>query len=133
MPLIYNGQESGFNRSLKFFDKDIIDWDHFQLSGFYTQLDKLKNENKALSAGAAGGKMIKVNTDNDKNIYSFLRVKDKNTVFVIFNLSSMEQKATLNGDSYAGDYKSLFDNQDIHLDGSLTVSLKPWEYRVYVK
>jgi Alpha amylase, catalytic domain. len=26
MPLIYNGQEVGFNRRLEFFEKDIIDW-----------------------------------------------------------------------------------------------------------
>jgi 1,4-alpha-glucan branching enzyme len=133
MPLIYSGQESAFNRSLKFFDKDIIDWDNYPLAGFYTQLDKLKKENSALSAGAAGGQMTKVVSDNDNNVYSFLRKKDNNTVFVILNLSASEQKATFNGSSYAGDYKSLFENKDIYLDGSLSVSLKPWEYRVYYR
>ena len=76
--------------------------------------------------------MIKVASDNDKHIYSFLRKKDNNTVFIMLNLSPSEQKATLKGNSYAGDYKSLFENKDIHLDGSLAVNLKPWEYRVYV-
>ncbi len=133
MPLIYSGQESAFNRSLKFFDKDRIDWDDYPLAGFYTQLDKLKRGNMALSAGSAGGKMVKVDSDNDKNVYSFLRIKDDNKVFVILNLSHVEQKATLKGNSYAGDYKSLFENKDIHLDGNLTVTLEPWEYRVYCK
>ncbi len=133
MPLIYSGQESAFNRSLKFFDKDIIDWDNYSMADFYSQLGKLKKENMALSAGSAGGKMIKVASDNDNNVYSFLRKKDNNTVFVILNLSSVEQKATLKGNSYEGDYKSLFENKDIHLDGSLSVTLKPWEYRVYYR
>ena len=133
MPLIYSGQESAFNRSLKFFDKDFIDWDDYPLEVFYTQLDKLKKENVALSAGSAGGEMIKVASDNDKNIYSFLRKKDNNTVFVILNLSSIEQKTTLKGNSYTGDYKSLFENKDVHIDGNLSLTLKPWEFRVYYK
>jgi 1,4-alpha-glucan branching enzyme len=133
MPLIYCGQESAFNRRLKFFDKDIIDWDNFPMAGFYSTLDKLKKENPALGNGSAGGEMIKVASDNDKNVYSFLRKKDNNNVFVILNLSPVEQKATLKGNSYAGDYKSLFENKDIHIGRSLAVTLKPWEYRVYFK
>jgi hypothetical protein len=93
----------------------------------------MKKENPALANGSAGGEMIKVASDQDKYVYSFLRKKDNNAVFVILNLSSVEQKATLKGSSYAGDYKSLFENKDIHLDGSLAVTLKPWEYRVYFK
>ena len=133
MPLIYSGQESAYNRRLKFFDKDIIDWGNFPLAGFYTSLDKLKKENLALSNGAIGGNMINVNSDNDKYVYSFLRKKDNNTVFVILNLSPAEQKTTLKGNSYAGDYKSLFENKDAHIDGSMVVTLKPWEYLIYVK
>jgi 1,4-alpha-glucan branching enzyme len=133
MPLIYSGQESAFNRRLKFFDKDSIEWDNFPLAVFYSALNKLKKENIALAAGSAGGKMIKVASDNDKNIYSFLRMKDNNTVFVILNLSSSEQKATLKGNSYTGDYKSLFENKDAHIDGNLSLTLKPWEFRVYYK
>ncbi len=132
MPLIYSGQESAFNRRLKFFDKDIIDWGNFPLAGFYTTLNNLKKENPALSNGSTGGIMIKVDSDNDKNVYSFIRKKDNNIVFVILNLSKTEQKATLKENNLAGDYKSLFENKDIHFDGSLTVNLKPWEYRVYV-
>jgi len=133
MPLIYSGQESAFNRRLKFFDKDSIDWSNFPLAGFYSSLNKLKKENVALSNGSAGGEMIKVASDNDKHVYSFLRKKDNNTVFVILNLSSVEQKATLKGRIYAGEYKSLFENNDVHIDGFLSVTLKPWEYRVYFK
>jgi glycosidase len=133
MPLIYSGQESAFNRRLKFFDKDQIDWDSYSLAGFYTSLVNLKKENAALAAGSDGGKMIMVASDNDKNIYSFIRKKDNNKVFVILNLSNQEQKVTLKGDSFPGDYKSLFDNNEIKIDSPLSVTLKPWEYRVYYK
>ena len=133
MPLIYSGQESGLHRSLKFFDKDLVDWDKYSLAGFYTTLDKLKHDNLALACGVEGGKMIKIATDNDKNVYSFLREKDNNTVFVIMNLSPTDQKATLKANNYAGDFKNLFEGKDVHIDGPLTVNLKPWEYRVLYK
>jgi glycosidase len=133
MPLIYNGQESAFNRRLKFFDKDIIDWGNFPLAGFYTTLGKLKKENPALAGGSAGGEMIKVASDQDKYIYSFIRKKDNNSVFVILNLSPAGQMATLKGNIYAGEYKNLFENKETHIGGSLIVDLKPWEYRVYVR
>jgi glycosidase len=133
MPLIYSGQESAFSRRLKFFDKDLVDWDSYSLAGFYTSLDNLKKENTALAAGSDGGKMIMVASDNDKNIYSFIRNKDNNKVFVILNLSNQEQKVTLKGDNFPGDYKNLFDNNEIKIDSPLLVTLKPWEYRVYYK
>jgi len=133
LPLIYSGQESALNRSLKFFDKDTIEWEGFPLAGFFTTLNKLKKGNTALANGADGGEMIKVTSDHDTNVYSFIRKKDKNVVFVITNLSPVEIKATLTGEVYAGDYRDLFENKDIHIDGNLAVTLKPWEYRVYYK
>jgi glycosidase len=133
MPLIYSGQESAFNKRLSFFDKDTIEWNGYPLAGFFTALDKLKKDNPALSGGSEGGEMIRIASDNDKAVYSFLRKKDKNSVFVILNLSPAEQKVTLKGENYAGDYKNLFDNIKIRIDGPLVVTLKPWEYRVYTK
>ena len=133
MPLIYSGQESAFNRALKFFDKDQIDWDGFSEAAFYKTLAKLKRENPALDCGISGGKMIKLTSDNDKFVYSFIRQKDNHTVFVIVNLSPAEQKATLKGEDLTGDYKSLFDNQSISIKDSFAITLRPWEYSVYFK
>ncbi|HLW07104.1 MAG TPA: alpha-amylase family glycosyl hydrolase, partial [Marinilabiliaceae bacterium] len=51
MPLIYNGQEAGLNKRLEFFEKDFIDWSDLSASQLYSQLIKLKKENKALWNG----------------------------------------------------------------------------------
>jgi 1,4-alpha-glucan branching enzyme len=133
MPLIYSGQESAFNRRLSFFEKDTIDWNGFQMASLYATLNKMKKENSALSGGADGGEMIRIATDNDIAVYSFLRKKEKNSVFVLLNLSPAEQKVTLKGDLYAGKYKNLFDNTAIQISSSMVVTLNPWEYRVYIK
>ncbi len=48
MPLIYNGQESGLNKKLEFFEKDPIDWGTYSYQDFYTKLFKVYKENPAL-------------------------------------------------------------------------------------
>ena len=134
MPLIYSGQESALNRRLKFFDKDTIDWNDYRLAGFYTTLNKLKSGNPVLYNGSAGGKMMKLNTDNDKHIYAFLRINDKNTVFVIMNLSGSLQKVMMKGKSFSGNYVDLFTNEKIRFNDGQVITMKPWEYRVsYIK
>lgn len=41
IPLIYNGQESGLNKKLKFFDKDPIQWGDYKYAEKYKQLNNL--------------------------------------------------------------------------------------------
>ncbi|MFZ5940510.1 MAG: alpha-amylase family glycosyl hydrolase, partial [Bacteroidota bacterium] len=51
MPLIYSGQEVGFNKRLEFFEKDPIDWTDKGWTDFYTRLNQLKHEHSALWTG----------------------------------------------------------------------------------
>lgn len=48
MPLIYNGQESGLNKKIEFFEKDPIHWGSYAYQDFYTKLFKVYKENPAL-------------------------------------------------------------------------------------
>ncbi len=132
-PLIYSGQESAFNHRLEFFDKDNIVWGNYSLGKFYTTLNRMKAGNPALGNGSAGGSMVKVVTDNDKNIFAFLRVKDSNTIFVIMNLSAVSHNVILKGKDYAGDYSALFGTEQKHFKDDESITLKPWEYKVFLK
>ena len=42
MPLVYSGQEAGLDRSLKFFDKDEIQWKRHRFADIYTKLFTIK-------------------------------------------------------------------------------------------
>jgi 1,4-alpha-glucan branching enzyme len=133
MPLIYSGQESGFNRRLKFFDKDNIDWDQYRLGEFYSALNRIKKTNPALANGAEGGEMIRLQSDNNQNIYVFLRVKENNVILVMMNLTGSGQVATIKGTLQRGGYTGLLPEGSFHLGESCIVNLKPWEYRIYLK
>ncbi|MBE9466723.1 MAG: alpha-glucosidase C-terminal domain-containing protein [Bacteroidetes bacterium] len=133
MPLLYSGQEAAMSKRLRFFDKDTIEWGDYKYADFYKILLTLKTKNKALWNGNQGGDLIKINSSNDKAVYSFVREKDGDKVFVILNLSETEQDITLNGQEYAGAYKNIFTNEDVEFKSNTELKLKPWEYLVFEK
>jgi hypothetical protein len=131
--LIYSGQEAGFDRRLRFFDKDTIDWNNYKLSAFYSTLIRLKKENKALWNGTAGGALKRIETGNHKEIYAFLREKEGNKVLVILNLSSAPVDVNLQDHAIIGAYKNVFTGETLHFEGTAKLSLTSWEYLVFSK
>lgn len=134
IPLMYNGQEVGFNRRLQFFEKDEIEWvDAGDFTPFYQKLTGLKRDNSALAAGAKGADMERVKTSNDVNIFAFVRKNKQDKVFAIFNLSPLEQTVSLVGTDFVGEYRELFSDENVSLTKGQSLDLKPWDYRIYVK
>ena len=88
MPLIYGGQEASLNKRLEFFKRDPIDWSGASLGDFYTQLLRLKTDNKALWNGTAGGTLRLIATGN-RDVIAYDRVHGSNRVRVIANLSPL--------------------------------------------
>lgn len=130
MPLVYNGMESNLNKRLAFFEKDTIVWGTYAKSDFYETLLTLKHRNRALWNGIAGGKVQKIPTDHDDKVYAFQRQRDTDHVVVVLNLSAQPQTVQLGGDGYEGMYTEVFSHQPMTLKPDVTVTLKPWEYRV---
>ncbi|MBI9072882.1 MAG: alpha-amylase [Melioribacteraceae bacterium] len=133
MPLVYSGQEAGNTKRLEFFEKDPIQWKDSKFREIFTKLFKLKHENKALWNGTFGGEMLRVNTNDDKNIFAVVREKDNNKVFAIFNLSGNDIDLEINDPNIAGDYQSLFENKDITLGHKISKKILAWDYEVFYK
>ena len=91
MPLVYNGQESGIDKRLEFFEKDPIDWKKYQLAPFYAGLAKLKHDNPALWNGQYGGDLAVRDAGNAK-VFAFTRSRGANVVDVAVNLSDAPQQ-----------------------------------------
>jgi glycosidase len=133
MPLIYSGQEAGLNKRLKFFDRDPIDWKPSKFSELYTKLVHLKLKNKALWSGDEGGNMVMIPSSNEKAVYSFIREKDNDKVFMVFNLSAKPVDVKFNSELIKGNYLDLFANKLITLTSSEKLNLKPWGFKFFVK
>jgi len=133
MPLIYSGQESAFNKRLRFFDKDTIDWKDYRLDPFYQNLLKLKHSYQPLWNGSWGGKLNRINTSADTSVYVFTREKEGECIFVLANLSGDVKDCKLKGKAFTGTYREWFSEEEKTFKKGSEIRLKPWEYLVYVK
>jgi cyclomaltodextrinase len=133
MPLVYGGQEAGLNRSLKFFDKDQIDWSNMPYEGLFTKLFDLKHRNHALWNGNEGGVMVRIYNDKMDQVISFSRTKDRDKVLNITNYSDKAVTVKLNSKYQKGYYTELFSGAKVNLKGDDVLVMKPWEYLVLVK
>ena len=133
MLLIYNGQESAFNRRLKFFEKDSITWGDYDYSLLYKSLIRFKKRNKALHNGAEGGKLEVISTAADSSIFAFVRQKEEDILLVICNLSGEVQNYTITLTEDFGALKELFTGSPIIFTSGFGLTLNPWQYLVFEK
>ncbi|MGE5811209.1 MAG: alpha-amylase family glycosyl hydrolase [Ignavibacteria bacterium] len=131
MPLIYNGQEAGLSKRLKFFEKDPIEWKEHKFRNIYSRLFHLKMMNGALLNGERGGEMIFIPADPENKAISFIREKGDDKIIGIFNLTAGQVSFKLKEKMLAGSYKNLFTDEEVNLDQKENITLKPWEYKVY--
>ncbi|MBE0663137.1 MAG: alpha-amylase [Bacteroidales bacterium] len=131
MPLIYNGQEASMNKMLAFFEKDEIDWSEIPYEDFYRELLALKHNVPALWNGIHGGSYTRINTGDDEKLFAFMRQKGKSEVFVILNFSDEVVETILKGDLYVREYKTAFIYESMRFEPNTSITIAPWEYRVY--
>lgn len=131
MPLVYSGQETGLDKRLEFFEKDLIEWKEHKFFDLYKTLFSLKKKNKALWNGNFGGNIQKIKTGKDKSVYSFLREKDGDKVFVIINLSANPQTIKLNNRDLSGNYYNIIGNEKVFITGNDELNLGGWSYKVF--
>ncbi len=133
LPLIYNGQEAGNAKRLKFFEKDPIVWKPHPLGELYTQLFTLKKANTALWNAAWGARMIRVPNSNETHILSFVRQNQQDKVFAVINFSAETQTITCRDGLYYGTYTDFFSQESVTFNSPTSLTLAPWSYRVFVK
>ena len=82
-PLIYTGQEMGWNKRFEFFEKDHIPaWEKNVYFDFYKELISIRHANPALSAGDKGGVFEVVSTDDSTLVFTRTLPENKVTVKV---------------------------------------------------
>ncbi|MBN6065702.1 alpha-glucosidase C-terminal domain-containing protein [Aggregatibacter actinomycetemcomitans] len=129
MPLVYSGQEAGLDRSLKFFDRDTIQWREHPNAQLYQSLFALKHQNKALRNGKRGGQMIRITNDGNK-VLSFYRESDGHRVVAIINFNAEPVRVKLACDGIGGEYTDWFKGQNYSLANSAEIELNGWGYLV---
>ena len=136
MPLIYTGQEYANNHRLQFFEKDCIERNHADEFQMYQELNALRKANAALWSPELGGKMVRIDNDNDKIFSAYRQVEmndgSLNTVIGIFNMSAQEEQVVLKMGELAGNYTCIC-GIPVTVGEEDKISLKPWEWLIYYK
>lgn len=130
MPLVYNGQEAGLDRSLQFFEKDPINWRHHENEALYTRLFALKHQNQALWNGRWGGEMVRLPNDHMDRVISFVREKNGDRAVTVINLNKNATDVIIDVNEASGPYRNLFTGKEKQLSKQLNLKLGPWEYLV---
>ncbi len=125
IPLTYGGQEEPMPRRLEFFEKDDIGFKNYMYSDFYKTLNTLRHQNAALWHGQYGGPLERIM--GDTNVYAFQRVKDRQKVTVLINLSKQKQTVIADRDISGID---VFTNKIITFNLADPIPLMPWGYLV---
>ena len=129
MPLVYSGQEAGFNKRLSFFDKDTIIWKEHPMKDIYKKLFVLRTFNQALLPQSS----INFFDINDDDLLLFSRVKDDEKVFAIFNLSKDEKEFSFDDKSMNGNFRNYFTGELVDFSILQNLKLNPWSYKIFVK
>ena len=130
MPMVYNGQEAGLDRSLLFFEKDPIVWKKHENEALYTTLFALKHKNQALWNGNRGGEMVRIMNDKMDQIISFVREKNGDKVITLINLSREKVQVSFDTSYDAGTYINLFSGKPQQISKKITLTMEAWEYLV---
>jgi glycosidase len=134
MPMIYSGQELPNTKRLKFFDKDVIEWDgKYELHEFYKILLTLKKNNPALRAADAAVTTYLLETTADKSILVFLRKNGSNEVLVFINFSQQKINFHINDAHLTGEFINVFNKEEKDFTAEKYIELAPWDYKVFEK
>lgn len=133
MPLLYTGQDAGFNKRLRFFDKDTVIWGDYIYQDFYTKMNKLKKDNVALWNGSYGGSMEIIHSKKSSSIFAFTRKKDGNEIIAIFNLAEKKASAQIKIKDKNAVYTDYFTDKKYSGDDLKQMNLDSWQYLVLIK
>ena len=145
MPLIYNGQETGGNQALDYFNDTKINWntkDEKMLNTLRT-LFALKHAVPAISdarQSALNPSTTLLNVSGSTGVLAYTRTLGDSQVLVVLNMGTSAATATIEGIT-AGDWSLWLDSETIaqgtsrkqaSLNATHTFTLEAKGYRVYV-
>ena len=134
MPLIYTGQEIGYDHTFAFFDRDPIKQYEFnEHTEIYRKLIALKHSQAALQAGERGGRTIEIENNAKDCMMTFVREAEESRVVAIMNLSPYTIHASFNNGIYAGEYTNAMTGERCILPLHLEQDIEPWGYTLFYK
>lgn len=140
MPLLYNGQETGNDQKLNYFNDTKINWNSVDAKMVNTirVLTALHNTQPALAENVTD---ITFHTSNNSGVLAYTKTSGSNKVLVVLNFGTQAVQASVSGIA-AGNYVKWLDSGTIassvggtalSLAANASISLPAKGYAVFVK
>ena len=131
IPLIYNGQEAGNPKRLKFFERDPIEWRDHPNADLFKRLTAFRKAHPALWNAPWGAAMTPVVNSVPSKVLSFVREKNGDKIFALFNLSGEPQTVGFIDGPSDGEYIDFANGAAVTVNRSSRIALAPWSYRIF--
>ena len=136
LPLIYTGQEVGYDHSFSFFDRDPIPSDRYhenEYTHFYRRLAELRHSHAALASGGRGGVLTEIRNNAEDCLMILVREDGGDRVIAVMNLSPYTIQCDYYTGIYAGMYRDAFTGCPCEFRGRVEEIMTPWSYRLLIK
>lgn len=134
LPLIYTGQEYGYDHSFAFFDKDNMPtMSENSTTELYRRLSNLRHSFTALHAVNAGGSFVEINNNAPDCLLTFVREDAQGRVVMIANLSPYKVFTDFHTGIYAGEYTDAISGEQSTLYEHTWGDMEAWSYRLLVR
>ncbi|MBR2326181.1 MAG: alpha amylase C-terminal domain-containing protein [Alistipes sp.] len=134
LPLIYTGQEIGYDHSFKFFDKDSMprfEWN--DSTEIYRRLCEMRHNISALRSADKGGSFVEINNNAPDCLLTFVREDEHSRVIYIANLSPYTVFTDFHTGIYAGEYENIISQRGETLYEHTWGDMEPWSFRLLAK
>lgn len=129
LPLIYTGQEVGYDHSFEFFDRDPLpSLEANEWSDFYRTLTSLKHRSKALDSGECGGSFVEIRNNAEDCLMTFVREKEGSRVVCVMNVSPWSIHTDYHTGIYAGAYRDVMSGEEVVFAEHVERDMAPWEF-----
>ena len=130
-PLIYTGQEIGYDHSFAFFDKDAMPkFEPNEATEKYRRLCEMKHLFSALNSADKGGSFVEINNNAPDCLLTFVRENQQVRVVYIANLSPYKVFADFHTGIYAGEYENVLSGEAETLYEHTWGDMEPWSFRL---
>jgi glycosidase len=130
IPLVYNGQEAGNDKRLKFFERDPIVWKDHPHAALIRDWIGFRDAHPALNNAPWGARMVHVKNSDAQKVFSFVRARDGDAVFVAQNYSAEPRTVILEEIPHPGRWTEK-SGAEAELAKGASLTLAPWSTRVF--
>ncbi|MEG2614735.1 MAG: alpha-amylase family glycosyl hydrolase, partial [Alistipes sp.] len=132
VPLLYTGQEVGYDHAFAFFDRDpLLSLAPNAETEFLMQLIRLRHAVPALAAGEQGGAMIWIGNNAEDCLLTFVRETEGSRVVAMLNLSPYAIHADFHTGIYAGSYTDALSGATVELAEHVECEMSAWNFRIF--